>query len=128
MSGWMERVRSLWERRQREADEAGEEQRALEDELMALGNEARFQEEPAYAADIQRKRDELERETRTLFYETKEPQRSMAQGRCQRLLEEIERRDAVQARIAEVKKRLAELGERFPVERDAADTGDRVAS
>ena len=109
MSGYIHKVRDWWNRAERKAADEMNEYRSLTEELRGLMNEARYQSEESFTADLARKRDILEKETRLLFYAMQEPQRSMLQGRCQRLIEEIERPDAVQARIAEVNIRLREL-------------------
>ena len=109
MSGWFERARDFFRRQEASDASVRSDEDALEDELRLLSNEARWQAEPAFGSDLARKRGELERETRALFYEMSEPARSMLQGRCQKLLEEIERPDAVQARIRELRERLATL-------------------
>ena len=121
--GIFHRIKDFFEREDRERADAQEEFSRMEDEEKALLNEARFQEEPAFAADLARKREELERETRALFYEANEPSRSMLQGRCQQLLEQIERPDAVQARLGEVRTRLGELREQF---QETPPTGETV--
>jgi hypothetical protein len=128
VSGFLHKVRDFLNRRNKEAEETRDERDALDDELKMLLNEARYHEEPSFEADTVRRRDDLERETRLLFFETKEPQRSMLQGRCQTLLAEIERPDTVKARIGEVKERLDELRQRVADSASSADTDERVAS
>ena len=105
----LSRVKDFWSRKDREALETNREMASLEDELRLLENESRYHGEAAFLADRARMSVELEKESRDLLYETREPQRSMMQGRCQKVLEEIERPDAVKARIEEVQKRLGEL-------------------
>lgn len=114
MAGLLTRMQDFFSRKDREREEYSEEARALEDELVGLENEARYHEEPSYQSDSARVRDMLERETRVLFYESREPQRSQLQGRCQSMIERIERPDAVGARIGEVRERLRYLREQVP--------------
>ena len=123
MAGLVTRFKDFFARKDREAAQRSEEEQALQDELVGLENEARYHEEASYQADSARVRDVLERETRMLFYESKEPQRSQLQGRCQVMIERIERPGVVGARIGEVRERL-----RFLREQDPADTGSMVES
>ena len=123
MSGLITRMMDFFQRKDREFAAKREEEQALEDELVGLENEARYHEEASYQADSARVRDVLERETRILFYQTKEPERSQLQGRCQTMIERIERPDVVGARIGEVKERL-----RFLREQDSADGSIPVES
>ena len=127
MAGLVARMVDYFSRKEREESARAQEYQALEDEQTALENEARFHEEPSFQSDLARKRGELEVATRELFYEAREPQRSMAQGRCQRLLEDIERPEAVQARLGEVRDRLRSLREETPdaegIRADRAATG-----
>lgn len=124
---YYERLKDFFRRREAEESELRSEEARLEDEMRLLGNEARWQSEESYAADLLRKRNELERATRALFYESKEPERSMLQGRCQKLLEDIERPEAVQARLREIKERLGSLRGGSAQPDDGASV-DRVAT
>lgn len=130
MSGFIHRFNEWLTGRERAANEARTEFQSLHDELVMLENEARFQSEPSYAAYAQQKRDELEKETRVLFYLMTEPQRSALQGRCQRLLEEIERPGVVEVRIGEVKERLVELRKQVSEaeSESPSETGERAAT
>ena len=123
----LERVKDFFDRDAASRASEREEVVRLEDELKGLANEARYHEEPSYQSDLARKRGDLERETRILFYEVREPQRAQLQGRCQALLESIERPDVVQSRIAEVRSRLASLGEGIATT-DAAYSGEGDAN
>lgn len=126
MAGLVARMVDYFNRKEREHSELAQEVQALEDEQTGLLNESRFHEEPSFQSDLARKKDELERATRDLFYESREPQRSMAQGRCQKLLEDIERPEAVQARLGEVRERLRSL---LAGDSDAgSDRADRAAT
>lgn len=127
MAGLRERFMDFFARRDAEQRVLYEEYQQLEDELRDLRNEARYQEEPAFEADRQRKRALLERDTRYLIFETREPHRSQLQGRCQMLVEEIERPEAVRVRLGEVQERLAELRDRS-LGLDDADTVERDAA
>lgn len=124
-----DRITDFFDRKDKERAAAQTELSALEDELRLLEAEARYQEEPAFRADLARRAGELEGETRLLIYEAREPQRSMAQGRCQRLLEDVERPDTVRSRIGEVKSRIAELTGRTrqPADGDTVDERDATS-
>lgn len=104
-----ERALNYYKRITGDAEAATEEYYALENERTQLQNEARYQEEPSFAADLERKRSMLERESRQLIFCMEEPARSQLQGRCQILLQEISRPEDVQVRLREVNTRLAEL-------------------
>lgn len=119
--GVFERLKDYWNRQELEQARVYDEYKQLEEELRGLLNEVRFQEEPAFEADRARKAELLEQSTRYLIYETREPQRSQLQGRCQVLVEEVERPEAVRARIGEVQTRLREMREQSLV-LDDADT------
>lgn len=126
MAGLAARVLDFFNRKEREHSERAQEVQALEDEETGLMNEARFHEEPSFQSDLARKRDELERMSRDLFYETREPHRSMSQGRCQKLLEDIERPGAVQERLGVVRDLLRNLRQG---DSDAgSDRADRAAT
>lgn len=122
--GVYQRIKDFWTRGERERAEAGQEMEALQDELVALQNEARFQEEPSFQSHRARLVADLERYAKQLIYETKEPARTALQGRCQMLTEEIGRPDAVKARAQAIRERLADL-QRVLGQPDAGDTGER---
>lgn len=122
--GVVQRIQDFWARGAREKAEARREAGTLEEELIALQNEARFQEEPSFLSHRARLATDLEAMTRALIFEQTEPARSMFQGRCQMLLAEIERPDAVKARIGAIQERLVQLREVLG-EPDAGDTGER---
>lgn len=128
--GIIQRIKDYWARGDRDRAEARSESGTLEEELVALQNEARFQEEPSFLSHRARLTNDLESQSRALIYEQTEPARSMLQGRCQMLLAEIERPDAVKARIGAVQDRLEQLREVLGVpaagvtgERDDGDNG-----
>ena len=122
--GYAQRIKDYFTRGARERDEAGLEADALQDELVALQNEARFQEEPAFQSHLLRLSNDLERYAKALIYETKEPARTALQGRCQMLTEEIGRPDAVKARAQAISERLADL-RTILGSPDAGVTGER---
>lgn len=125
--GYAQKIRDYFSRGGRERQEAGLEAEALQEELMALQNEARFQEEPAFEAHRARLILDLERYAKALIYEMKEPARTALQGRCQMLTEEIERPAAVKARAAAIADRLEQLRGVLSTP-DAGVTGERDAT
>lgn len=124
--GYAQRIRDYFTRGARERDEAGREAEALQEELIALQNEARFQEEPAFQSHLLRLSNDLERYAKQLIYETKEPARTALQGRCQMLTEEIGRPEAVKARAQAIRERLVDLRGVLgvPADGDTVERGD----
>lgn len=106
---FMERVKDFLNRGDAARIAIQSEAQALQDEWRELSNESRFQSEPSFAEYLKRLRDEFALVQRELVYEGTEPRRSMLQGRCQMLLETIERPAAVQARLGAITVRLEEL-------------------
>ena len=128
--GYAQRIRDYFTRGDRERQEAGLEAEALQEELVALQNEARFQEEPAFQSHLLRLSKDLEVYAKALIYEMKEPARTALQGRCQMLTEEIGRPAAVKARAQAIGERLEQLrgvlavpDDGVTVERDATENG-----
>lgn len=109
MSGFWEKFKDFFDRTDAEQNRLRSEAQALQDELVELQNEARFQSEPSFAEYRSRLREQFQYLVRALVFEDKEPQRSMLQGKCQAVLEAIERPEAVQDRIGAIRARLEEL-------------------
>lgn len=122
--GYAQRIKDFFARGDKERQEAGLEAEALQEELQALQNEARFQEEPSFQSHLLRLSNDLERYAKALIYEMKEPARTTLQGRCQMLTEEIGRPDAVKARAVAIAERLEQLRGVLSVP-DAGVTGAR---